>query len=79
MAHKEASEVEYKALSGATCEMLWIIYLLKDFKTKNTKARFSYYDNHSALHIAANSVFHERTKNLEIDCDFIIVVNRGRA
>lgn len=38
-----------------------------------------YYDNHSASHIAPNSVFHERTENLEIDCDFITVVNSGRA
>jgi len=51
----------------------------KDFKTKNTKAPFLYYDNYYALHIAANSVFHERTNNLKIDFHFVIVVNSGRA
>jgi hypothetical protein len=68
---RSSSEAEYRALSFASCELQWLVYLLTDLNVKCVKPPVLYCDNQSALHIAANPVFHERTKHLEIDCHFV--------
>lgn len=75
---RSSSEAEYKALAFATCELQWIQFLLDDLKIVHSKQPVLYCDNKSALHIAANPVFHERTKHLEIDCHVVCdKVNNG--
>ena len=66
-----SSEAEYRALASATCELQWLSYLLRDLRIPLSKTPVLYCDNHSALHIAANPVFHERTKHLDIDCHLV--------
>lgn len=68
---KSSSEAEYRALAQATCEAQWLIYLLQDFQIADPKPAVIYCDNQSALHIAANPVFHERTKHIELDCHIV--------
>jgi hypothetical protein len=68
---RSSSKAEYRALSFASCELQWLVYLLKDLQVKCVKPPILYCDNQSALHIVANPVFHERTKHLEIDCHFV--------
>jgi len=68
---RSSSEGEYRALGAATYELQWLMYLLKDLHVSLTKPHVLYFDNQSALHIAANHVFHERTKHLEIDCHLV--------
>eukprot|EP00256_Glycine_max_P069532 XP_025984127.1 uncharacterized protein LOC113001480 [Glycine max] len=66
-----SSEAEYCALATSTCELQWLSYLLTDLNVICSKLAVLYCDNQSALHIAANPVFHERTKHLEIDCHLV--------
>jgi hypothetical protein len=68
---RSSSEAEYRALGAATCELQWLLYLLQDLHVTLAKDPVLYCDNQSALHIAANPVFHERTKHLEIDCHLV--------
>lgn len=61
-----SSEAKY-----ATCELQWLQYILTDLQIECNKTPVLYCDSRSALHIAANPVFHERTKHLEIDCHVV--------
>ena len=67
---RSSSEAEYRALASVTCEIQWLTYLLHDFDITH-KPALVFCDNKSALHIAANPVFHERTKHIEIDCHIV--------
>ncbi|XP_019439013.1 PREDICTED: uncharacterized protein LOC109344716 [Lupinus angustifolius] len=65
---RSSSEAEYRALGLASCEVQWLTYLLLDFQVPFIQPALLYCDSNSARYIAANSVFHERTKHIEIDC-----------
>ncbi|XP_022891686.1 uncharacterized protein LOC111406507 [Olea europaea var. sylvestris] len=68
---RSSAEAEYKALASTASEILWINQLLKDFQLNVSSLAILYCDNHAVIQIATNSIFHERTKHIEIDCHFI--------
>ena len=55
------TEAEYRALTDTTSKLLWLRWLLKDLGVSTSSATFLYCNNQSAIHIAHNDVFHERT------------------
>jgi hypothetical protein len=58
-------------MTRACCELTWLRHLLRDLGISHQESDLLYCDNKAALHIAANPVFHERTRHIEMDCHFI--------
>ncbi|KAI5325061.1 hypothetical protein L3X38_034135 [Prunus dulcis] len=66
-----SAEAKYRAMTSTCCEITWLSFLLQDLHLPSSGASRMYCDNRAALHIAANLVFHERTRHIEMDCHFI--------
>ena len=58
-------------MANVTCELIWLIALLRDFGIQSKEPTTLFCDNETTLHIAANPVFHEMTKHIEIDCHLV--------
>ena len=58
-------------MTHTSCTFMWMRHLLKElfFEVKLTMSM--YCDNQAAIHIASNSVFHEKTKHIEVDYHLI--------
>ena len=65
------AEAEYRAMTGACCELMWLRFLLRDLGVLHQEPALLHSNNKVALHIAANPVFHERTRHIEMDCQYI--------
>ncbi|PKU59584.1 Retrovirus-related Pol polyprotein from transposon TNT 1-94 [Dendrobium catenatum] len=68
---KSSTEVEYRALSAATSEVLWLRRLAEELQMQQNSPTTIHCDNISAIAIAKNPIFHARTKHFEIDFQFI--------
>nr|GEW86077.1 RNA-directed DNA polymerase, eukaryota, reverse transcriptase zinc-binding domain protein [Tanacetum cinerariifolium] len=64
---KSLAEAKYRAMNSVTCEVLWIIKFLNDLRVDVNLPAPLRCDSTYAFQIAANPVFHERTKHFEID------------
>ncbi|GKA36056.1 ribonuclease H-like domain-containing protein [Tanacetum coccineum] len=67
----KSSSEEYRSMSSASCEVVWLGNMLHSIGLKDLYPVVLCCDNSSTIQIAANPVFHERTKHFELDVHFI--------
>ena len=67
---KSSAETEHRAMTSATCELIWLKHLLKELQFGEATQMILICDNQVDLHISLSPVFHERTKHIVIDLSF---------
>jgi hypothetical protein len=65
-----STEAEYKALTHATCEAIWLKRLLADLQVYQEKVILMC-DNMSSIYLANNPVFHARSKHIEVQYHYV--------
>ena len=63
-----STETEYRAMADTALELRQLHNLLRDMYVSVIISIPIYCDNKSAIAIASNPVFHDRTEHIEVDC-----------
>jgi len=58
-------------MASAIYELIWLKGLLSELGFSSSIPITLFCDNQAVMHIAANLVFHKRTKHIEVYCHFI--------
>ncbi|BBH01567.1 multidrug resistance-associated protein 9 [Prunus dulcis] len=65
------AEAEYVSAAEATSQAIWLRFVLEDFGEEQTTATTVFCDNTSAIAMAKNPVFHQRSKHIKRKFHFI--------
>ncbi|KAE8721524.1 hypothetical protein F3Y22_tig00015825pilonHSYRG00003 [Hibiscus syriacus] len=68
---RSSAEAEYRSMATTTAGLTWLNGLANELGLERRYPVRLHCDNKVALQIAANPVYHERTKHIEIDCHFV--------
>jgi len=68
---RSSAEAEFRSMASATAEIIWLTGLLKELDVEVQVPTQLMCDSKAAIQIAANPIFHERTKHIDIDCHFV--------
>uniref|UniRef100_A0A803PX01 Uncharacterized protein n=1 Tax=Cannabis sativa TaxID=3483 RepID=A0A803PX01_CANSA len=68
---RSSTESEFRALANVVAEIKWITSLLNELHVKMPYYPVIWVDNQSVIALAANLVFHARSKHIEMDLYFV--------
>ena len=68
---KSSTKVEYPLMSSTCSGIVWLRGIIYELGFQQHWATPLHADNTSVIQITANCVFHERTKYIEVDCNYI--------
>ncbi|KAM1030863.1 hypothetical protein PS2_034423 [Malus domestica] len=68
---RSSAEAEYRAMTSTACELIWLKGLLSDLGVFTLQSMSIFCDNQATMHIAANPVFDQRTKHIEVYCHYV--------
>lgn len=58
-------------MATTVSELKWLKGLLRSLGVSHSRPMQLFCDSETTMHIAANQVFDERTKHIEVDCYFV--------
>ena len=68
---KSSTEAEYRTMSAACSKIVWLHGLISKLRISQSNPTPLHANNKSAIQIAANPVYYERTKHTEVKCHYI--------
>ncbi|KAI5337351.1 hypothetical protein L3X38_016622 [Prunus dulcis] len=68
---RSSTEAEHRALAHTALEIRWFGFLFRELDICLRSAPCIYVDNLSAIYMAANPIFHARTRHIEVDYHFV--------
>ncbi|KAF5459013.1 hypothetical protein F2P56_023004 [Juglans regia] len=68
---RSSTKAEYRAMAQTIAELTWISFLLRDLSITLHAPPMLLCDNLNALYMTVNSVFHARSKHIEIDYHYV--------
>jgi hypothetical protein len=71
---RSSTDAEYKAVADATAELIWIQVLLHELGINQSRSPTLWCYNIGATYLAANPIFHRRSKHIEVDYHFELII-----